>query len=175
MFAFSVQRFYTRYTAGTTTTPNKTYYDKLISNNQFTKQLFVAMQGIIGLNKTSTDTSDNRTLSYGQYSNCKRDTDTITDEPSTRLLKEPKPRADRCISAYNPKTEELVVQFLPILEDRFAFRNNFPNGIPTDGLAEHRETIPTMVLRQTPRAQHFHKPKCQPVTRLQTSYLYDVP
>ena len=109
MFAMSIQRFYTRYDNAIL---NKTYYDKLISNNQFTENLFLTMKGSIGMKSASNNKDENRTLSYEQYSNCKRDTDTMSDVPSS-IFKEPKPRADRCLSAYNPTTKELVVQFLP--------------------------------------------------------------
>ena len=136
------QRFYTRYAQGGIQN-NKVYYDKLISGSQFTKELFTSMQTLIdvedsGAGSGKVDKNKNRTLSYEQYSNCTRDTDTTADKPPAVVaLKYPKARSDRCMSAYNQITKELVVQFMPILEDRFSFKNFFglTSNVPTDAMA----------------------------------------
>ena len=145
MHAMSMQRFYMRYAeGGLFSLQNKTYYDKLIASSQFTKDLFTSMQKLIGVDSSgddgteSVDRSKNLYLSYEQYSNCVRDTDTTTNAPPKVLvLKYPKARADRCISGYNTRTKELVIQYLPILEDRFYVRDVFDliNNTTTDAMA----------------------------------------
>ena len=77
MHAMSVQRFYTRYAQGHFfAAQNKTYYDKLIASSQFTKELFTALQKLIGTDSSgddgtgSIDRNKNLYLTYEQYSNC---------------------------------------------------------------------------------------------------------
>ena len=134
MYRMSVRRFYTRYEKNKFSTNNQAFYDKLKSGGQFVESFLTALEASItpALKPTSRNKSDNRSITYAQYSNCERDTDTTTDKPNTMgLIKEPKPRADRCVSAYNPTTGELVVQFMPILEDRYDQVNIDPtSGTP---------------------------------------------
>ena len=127
MFALSVRRFYTRFLGNGKAGQNTDFYAKLISNEQFTKEFFHEMKNVIPLNPASTDVNANKQLYYEQYSWGKRDTDTVSNTPS-RTLKEPKPRADRCVSAYNPTTKELVVQFMPVLEDRHPIYRDLSNA-----------------------------------------------
>ena len=120
MYAMSVRRFYTRFVGDDDErkpSPNAKFYNKLISSGQFTKRFFREMKGVIPLDPLSDDVNANKHLYYEQYVRCRRDTDTATNTPSA-TLNEPRPRVERCVSAYNPITKELVVQFMPILEDR---------------------------------------------------------
>ena len=173
MFRMSVRRFYTRYELNKFSLNNQAFYDKPKSSGQFTDSFLTSLEGSItpALKPTSTNKSDNRSVTYAQYSNCERDTDTTTDKPpdTAELLTEPKPRADRCVSAYNPTTGELVVQFMPILEDRYD-QVNIKYHSTTKDPAFYQYPNYQLVFRQTLGTQYVCQSECAPVARLQTPH-----
>ena len=116
LFALSVPRFYTRYSDKALSTD--IYNAQLNAHSQFSTALFKQFKYNSGI---SNDGS--AVITCEQYNHCKRDTDTITAAPIVSSLRiKPKHRADRCLSAYNKTTKELVIQFMPILEDRYPFK-----------------------------------------------------
>lgn len=118
-----MRRFYTRYVHGATN-KNALFYKKLISHNQFDSTTFSHITSIIGQGHSQ--------IALKQIINGKNDTDT-KDFQWTGLKTYPaifpKFRMDRMLSAYNKKTGEICVQFLPLIEDKLPIFKGA--GIPT--------------------------------------------
>ena len=118
-----MRRFYTRYIHGATN-KNASFYKKLISHNQFDSATFSRITSIVGQGQSQ--------IALKQIINGKNDTDTRDfqwAELKTYPVVFPKFRMDRMLSAYNKKTGEICIQFLPLIEDKLPIFKG--TGIPT--------------------------------------------
>lgn len=112
LFLLVMRRFYTRYVNGATN-QNALFYRKLISHNQFDMRTLAYITSITG--------QGHRQIALKQIINGRNDTDTKNFNwvgLNTYTPVFPKFRMDRMLSAYNKKTGEICVQFLPLIEDK---------------------------------------------------------
>ena len=127
LMTMCIRRFYTRFDHGrpNISGPNKDFYKKLRNAGQFTPAFFDDVKKEMQVAK----------LRYKQFSNGVLNTDSFETVSTGVSITPPQIRSNRFLSAHNPNTNELVCQFLPVLEDRSKLVELFAGGTPKSSQA----------------------------------------